>query len=135
MRKSRKDTAANPVLHYLRPIIVGTFSGTVICAILLIATALLLTSLGKLPQSIIPMITIAISGLSALLGGFLSAKFSKSRGLLFGACTGFLLFSLEFLAGFSVLGGEAAPSVLTKCAVMVLAGAIGGLLAVMRQKN
>lgn len=135
MRKVRKETAVNPVLQLLRPVVAGAFLGAVICTLLLVGAALIMSSSGKLPQSAIPMITLAVSGVSSLAGGFLAAKLSKARGLLFGACTGLLLFFMEFLAGLSILGGDAAPAVLTKCLVMVLAGAIGGLIAVMNQKG
>ncbi len=134
MRKNKKETAANPILHILRPVIIGTLLGAVFCMLLLVGAALIMASSGRLPQSAVPMITIAVSGISAFLGGFVTAKIAKARGLLLGVCTGLILFLLEFLAGLSVVGGEADLAVLTKGAVMMLSGAIGGVLAVMRQK-
>ena len=56
-------------------------------------------------------------------------------GLLFGAISGLLLFILFLLAGVIVFHGAPVLTTLTRLAVMVLAGAIGGLLSVSKKSK
>ena len=67
--------------------------------------------------------------------GILFGEVSKKNGLLFGAISGLLLFILFLLAGVIVFHGAPVLTTLTRLAVMVLAGAIGGLLSVSKKSK
>ena len=74
-------------------------------------------------------------GFRAFAAGFFAAKVSKKNGLLFGAISGLLLFILFLLAGVIAFHGAPVLTTLTRLAVMVLAGAIGGLLSVSKKSK
>lgn len=127
MTRSNKNST---VIAAVRAVVVGSVGGAILCAALLAAFAFGFVKAGYIPQFAINPIIIAVSALSAFVAGFFAAKVSKKNGLLFGAMAGLLLFALFLLAGVAVFQGAPVLTTLTRFAVMVLAGAIGGLLAV-----
>lgn len=129
MKKTR-DSAENMMVRSIRAIVIGCVAGAVICAILLAVCAFALVSSGRMPHGMIPPITLAIAGVSSLLAGIVSAKIARGRGLVCGAFAGFLLFLLVFLSGLAVANEPMTLSMLTKGLVMLIAGAMGGVLAV-----
>lgn len=132
MKKS-KSGGENTVLSAVRAVVIGAVCGAVLCALLLCLCAFAFVSSRLFPQGVIFPLTLIISALGSLLSGIVTAKLQRKRGLLFGALAGLLLFLLFLLAGLlsfqEVLGAAAGTRVL----VMVLCGAIGGLLVVNRK--
>ena len=124
MTRSNKNST---VLGAVRAVVIGAVCGAVLCAGLLALFAFGFVKASYIPQFAINPIIIAVSAFSAFAAGFFAAKVSKKNGLLFGAISGLLLFVLFLLA--PVL------TTLTRLAVMVLAGAIGGLLSVSKKSK
>ena len=127
MTRSNKNST---VLGAVRAVVIGAVCGAVLCAGLLALFAFGFVKASYIPQFAINPIIIAVSAFSAF-----AAKVSKKNGLLFGAISGLLLFILFLLAGVIVFHGAPVLTTLTRLAVMVLAGAIGGLLSVSKKSK
>lgn len=125
-----KQKSTTPIL---RPLLIGLCVGVVSCTLLLLAAAYLLKSV-DMPLGVATPIAITAASVSALLGGWATARCSGSRGLLMGSACGALLFLIVLLWGLcrgGVDGGQTA----IKLAALTAAGAIGGVLGVNRKKR
>jgi len=120
-----------PVWDAVRAIVIGSVVGAFLCAAFLGILALAFVSAESIPQGILSPLVIVVSVLSAFGAGYIAAKISGKRGLLFGASAGMLLFALFLFAGLAVSNKISEP---VQCGmrllVMVLSGSIGGFLSV-----
>ncbi|QAT49698.1 TIGR04086 family membrane protein [Caproiciproducens sp. NJN-50] len=134
MMKSSKSIRQKPVLDAIRAIVIGSVAGALICAVFLGVSALVFVSAESIPQGLLSPLVIAVSVLSAFAAGYIAARISKKRGLLFGAASGMLLFALFLFSGLAVSNKAVEPAQCgIRLLVMVLSGAIGGVLAVSRK--
>lgn len=133
--KSKKHLAENPILGALRSIVIGSVAGAVLCAALLGAFALAFVSAGHIPQSMISPMMLALSVLSAFTAGFVTAKISRKRGLAYGALSGLLLFVLFLVSGLIASHEAISFAAGIRMIVMIISGAIGGLLAVSKKSK
>ena len=125
----------SPGLRLLRSVLIGILGGTAVCAGLLLLAAAAIQSSGNLPQDLLQPMILAICGVSSFFAGLLAAKASGKRGLLFGAGCGLLLF-VVCLVGSAANSHEVfSVSALTRMLVMILAGALGGYLAMCRRQK
>ncbi len=133
--KSTKHLKENPVFGALRAIVIGSVTGAALCAALLGVCALAFVSAGHIPQNLISPLVIALSVLSSFLAGFVTGKISRKRGLAYGTLSGLLLFALFLVSG--LIASHEAISIAAgiRMLVMVLSGAVGGLLAVNRKSK
>lgn len=131
--KNTKHLNENPILGALRSIVIGSVAGAALCAALLGACALAFVSAGNIPQNTISPMVIALSVLSSFVAGFISAKISHKRGLVLGALSGLLLFVLFLVSGLIASREAISVTVIMRMLVMILSGAIGGLLAVSKK--
>lgn len=130
-----KHLKQNPIFAAVRSIIIGAVVGAALCAALLGACALAFVSAGHIPQGLISPLVIALSVISSFFAGFVSAKISKKRGLVYGALTGMLLFAVFVVSGLIASHEAISMTAVIRLVVMVLAGAIGGLLGVNRKSK
>ncbi|WP_050698126.1 TIGR04086 family membrane protein [Anaeromassilibacillus senegalensis] len=133
--KTTRSSKNNAVLGALRSIVIGSVVGAVLCAVLLAACAFGFVQAKHIPQFAIDPIIIAVSALSSFVAGYIAARMSKKNGLVLGALSGLFLFLLFLLAGVIALHEAFILSTLTRLAVMVLGGAIGGLIAVSKKSK
>lgn len=126
-----------PVLDAVRAIVIGSVVGAVVGIVLLGAFSMAFVSAESIPRGILSPLVIAISVLSAFAAGYIAARISKQRGLLFGTAAGMLLFAMFLFAGIAVSNKVSAEPTQTgvRLIVMVLSGAIGGILAVSRKSK
>lgn len=127
MNKSREQTSA--WVPALRSILIGTGVGVVLGVVLLLAAAAVMASTG-IPTGAVTPIALAVMSLSALAGGFVTARLARERGLLWGAVCGLLMFLIVALAGLSVEHTVQGTSLFLKLALTVACGAFGGVLGV-----
>ena len=133
--KSSKALDRRPVLEALRAVVVGSVAGAALCAVFLGIFSLLFVSAESIPQGILSPLVIGVSVISAFAAGFIAAKLTGKRGILFGAAAGMLLFALFLLSGLAVSSNKAVdPSMPgVRLLVMLLSGSIGGIVAVSRR--
>ena len=133
--KSSKLPNGNPAIEALRAVVVGTVSGAVLCAVLLVVCSLAFVSSENIPQGFLTPFVIALSMISAFFSGFITVKISHKRGLFYGLLSGIFLFALFLVAGLLSEHEAASAASGTRLLVMALAGAIGGLTAVNRKSK
>ncbi|MDF1495113.1 TIGR04086 family membrane protein [Caproiciproducens sp. CPB-2] len=134
-KKHLKHLNENPMFGALRSILLGTVVGAVICAALLGVFALAFVSAGHIPQNLISPMMLGLSVLASFVAGFVTAKISRKRGLAYGALSGLLLFVLFLVSGMIASHEPVSLTAGIRMLVMVLSGAIGGLLAVSKKSK
>jgi putative membrane protein (TIGR04086 family) len=130
--KTSKFTTKKPALDAIRAIVIGSVTGALLCAVFLCILSLAFVSAERIPQGLLSPLVIAVSVLSAFGAGYIAAKISGKRGLLFGAVAGMFLFALFLFSGLIISNNKAADpaQVGTRLLTMVLSGSIGGFLSV-----
>ena len=124
---TRREPSA--VARIVRPIVFGVGVGLIACTALLMIAAAIMTAV-TVPSSVTTPIALAIAAIAAFVGGWVSARMSRERGLLFGAGCGFFLFLLITAVGLSVFQEVHGSAMLIKAALMIGCGAFGGVLGV-----
>ena len=132
--KSHKEDNTAMVKRMLRPIIIGAVVGAICCALLLLIMAAVMAA-QDIPKSAITPMAVVAAAAGSFIGGIVSARIAKERGLLFGAASGLLLYLLVAIAGFALLKEIRGMFILIKLAVMVGSAAIGGVLGVNMRKR
>ena len=129
---SRKKSSEGGLSKVVKSTIAGMFIGCMVCALLLWLTSLVFVKSGVLPISIIGVAVVIMAGVSSFLGAYFAIKISKSNGLVVGAATGALIFMVTLIAGAITSANADATATLSRAAVMITAGCIGGVVAVNR---
>lgn len=124
---TRKDNSA--IAKLLRPLGFGIGFGAVTCLLALLIAAAIMTT-GAIPASAVTPIAFVAASLAAFVGGFVAARCSRERGLLFGAGCGLLLFLLVTLIGIATLKEVQGTTMLLKAALTMGLGALGGIIGV-----
>lgn len=110
---------------------IGAGIGILFAAAATLAMAAVL-AIGNIPAVLImPLATaaLAVGGLSA---GISAAKIGKSRGILCGSAAGDILFLVVWACGGIIGEGSLGASTAIKAGVIILFGAIGGIVGVNR---
>ena len=129
---TRKETSL--AAKILRPIGVGTGIGVIVCAVILVAAAAIMTT-GVFPATAETPVALATALIGAFIGGFVAARLSRERGLLYGAGVGLLLFLLITCVGIAVLEELRGNMMLLKALLTIGGGALGGVLGVNIKKR
>lgn len=124
-RKENLSVAARIV----RPIAFGVGMGVLVCLVLLLLAATIMASC-QVPQAVVTPVAVAILAVAAVLGGFITARIARERGLLYGAGCGLLLFLITAIAGFGVEEAVQGTLLFLKMALATGCGAIGGIVGV-----
>ena len=83
-----------------------------------------------IPQAAVTPMAVAAAAIGAFVGGFVAARIAKTRGILFGALCGLILYLLVMASGFAVLRDIRGTYAVVKLALMVVSAAVGGILGV-----
>ena len=131
MRSRQQDSSV--VYKIVRPLLWGALAGVLSCLLLLLLMAAVL-AVGDVPKTAVTPLAVSAAVVGAGVGGFVTARLRGENGLLFGALCGLLLFVLVMAVGFSLLQQIRGGYALLKLALMLAAGAIGGVLGVNRRR-
>ncbi len=124
---TRKESST--IARMIRPVVWGVGVGAVVCTALLMIAAAIMTAV-TVPSSAVTPIAMVIAALAACVGGWVTARISRERGLLFGAVCGLVLFLLITAIGLSAFQEIGGSALLIKAALMIGCGALGGVLGV-----
>lgn len=113
---------------YIRPVLLGALAGAAATAVLLCLLALAFGLL-HVTGSAIPAAAILIAVAGGFAAGIAGAKLRKKRGMLTGGCSALLLAGGLLLAGV-LSSGMPGAAALTRAAVIIVAGMVGGVLGV-----
>lgn len=109
--------------------LIGVAAGAVGCLVLLLVFAAILAA-QDIPQAAVTPMAVAAAAIGAFVGGFVAARIAKTRGILFGALCGLILYLLVMASGFAVLRDIRGTYAVVKLALMVVSAAVGGILGV-----
>lgn len=133
--KNSRAATGKPVFEIMRAVIIGSVTGAALCAVLLALFALAFVSAENIPQGFLSPFIIAVSVLCSFAAGLIAGKISKKRGLIYGALAGLVLFILFLISGL-IVSQEAFTAVSgVRMLVMVISGAIGGLVSVSKKSK
>ena len=131
--KSRKEDTAM-VKKLLRPVLIGACIGALCCMVVLLLLSAFMAA-KDIPQSaVVPMAVIA-AAFGAFIGGMVSARIAKMKGLLYGAACGLVLYLLVMIAGFAFLKDIRGWYALIKLAILVGSASVGGVIGVNMRKR
>ena len=114
------------IKRFLRPVVYGIVAGTVACFLLLTFMSVVM-QFRDLPQMLIT--------LGGLVAGYVSAAFSRERGMLVGVCCGICMFLLLAFTNLTVNGPDFCAVAFTKLAAVLFASALGGVVGVNKRKK
>ena len=119
---------------WIRPLLTGTIAGLLCCfAALLLFSAIMAAQ--DIPQMAVTPMAVVAAAFGAFIGGLISARAAGSRGLLYGAACGAVMYLIVMIAGFAVLKDIRGIYALVKLAVMVGCAGIGGVIGVNMRKR
>ncbi|MGN0517583.1 MAG: TIGR04086 family membrane protein [Acutalibacteraceae bacterium] len=130
MRNDKTLRHENNVSRYIKSIIWGTLFGSIFSALLLFAVTALLAKTGFISENVINVLTLMISCLGVLFGSFVGARISKEKGLLIGMFVGLFMFIILLVVSFLIIREPISKLSLTKSLIMIITGAIGGIIGV-----
>lgn len=119
----------------IKGIIIGTLIGAACCAVLLCLSALAINMISGIPYGALDWITAAIAGISVLVGAYIAAAISKSRGLPTGIICAVIFMLILYVAGFCNTNGSVSVITAVKTAVALICGALGGIWGVNRKEK
>ena len=127
LKHHREDTPG--IIKWIRPVLIGTVVGAICCLAVLFVFAAIMAG-QDIPQMAVTPMAVVAAAIGGFFGGFTSARAAGSRGLLYGAACGALLYLIVMIAGFSVLKDIRGLYALIKLLVMVVCAAVGGVAGV-----
>lgn len=113
----------------LRPLWMGIGIGVIVCVVILLIAAAIMTT-GMVPTAAVTPVALAAAAIGAFASGFVAAKVSRERGLLYGAGVGLLLFLFITVVGVVILHELRGTMMLLKAGLTIGFGALGGVLGV-----
>lgn len=131
-KSMKMDDAINKVI---KGVFIGTLFGTFISIVLLIIFSVLFIKMKSIPSLAIEPISMAICAISAFLSSYISARIIRENGMIYGIISGFVMFMLMFFS-WLIFNREAITTlILVKITLMLLMGAIGGIIGVNKKKH
>lgn len=131
MRAKQNDPST--AYRWVRPLLWGALAGVAVCLLLLLLMAAVLAA-GDIPKPAVTPLAVSAAVAGAAVGGFVSARLRGENGLVCGALCGLILFLAVMAAGFSLLRQVRGGYALLKLALMLAAGAAGGVIGVGRRR-
>ena len=126
------STADKPIW---KPIIFGVLSAVLITAVLLCLSAVVLNMMPSIPYGITDYLTTAAAGLGALTGSYIASAITRNRGLIIGLLCGFIMLVIIIAIGLSNGGNDVSVMTAIRSAVLLICGAVGGILGVNRKEH
>ncbi len=125
MRKSKST-----VCHvFLKPLLCGTVTGSAVCVILLLVSALIAT-IADIPHAlVVPLSLVAVTA-GTFVGSFVAAGITKHNGWLIGMLNSIVLFILSIISGWSFFESIDTGYVFIKLIIMLFVGVLSGIIAV-----
>ena len=119
----------------LKASLFGTAVGALICAGFLLLFSFFFVAVKSVPQFMIQTIAIFCAVIGAFIAGYITTRIYRSKGLVYGAFAGFLLFFVITLIAFIISRDKFTFLTLIRFSVMVFSGAIGGVLGVNKKRR
>lgn len=132
MSRARPQKGMNIIY---KSVAIGCITAGVVCMGLLALLSLLFVKGGILPEDLTGLITVIIAGISSFIGAYMAIRISKSNGLIIGGITALILFVILIIAGMICANKTTAADTISKAAVMITSGCIGGIIGVNKKRR
>jgi putative membrane protein (TIGR04086 family) len=119
----------------IKSIVLGTAVGGIMCMLCLFVFAIFFVSAKVIPQTMIQPLILVSCALGAFIGGYITVRILRVQGLLFGILSGMLLFVIVCLVSVIAIREPFSTFALVKGVLMMLAGAIGGIIGVNKRSK
>ncbi len=135
LRYDKSTSKGNNFVEAMKAVLLGSVVGSVVCAVFLVLFAFLFVAVKSVPQSIVQIVAIICASLGAFVAGYISIRIYKSKGLIYGAASGLLLFIILTIIAFIVSRDKFTYITAIRLLVMLFSGALGGVLGVNQKRR
>lgn len=122
-------------MRKIKSVIISLISMVVFSIILLFIASFIITKMGILPQSSLPIITTLISCLVVFLSGFISSLYMKEKGILFGLISASIYSLIIILCTLVLSENILGVSAIGRIVAIFISGAMGGIIGVNRKSK
>ena len=130
MHQEMSNQKESEIISYIIALSFGIMSSIAFYFFALILFSLIFSKTGNIPQSFIIPITVGIAGIGSIIGGYITAKKSKKRGMLNGMLCAFILFVIMIIGSLIISNEPFTLVSVIRFMLMILTGAIGGIIGV-----
>ena len=134
MKKMSVSSETKCLAEYSKKIGVGVIVGVLVTAMVLFCGAFVMSKV-DFPQSGIPIVGIIALVFGGFVAGFVVARLTRSKGLLYGLLCGFIIFFICVFCELIFMGGELGALAMYKAGICTISGMIGGVLGVNKRKK
>ena len=129
------NSAENKGLKITAALLIGAAAGAAASSVLLFLCAAVIVKLGSVPLGAFGLISSLISAAGAFIAGYSAVRLYGSRGLLMGAFSGLILFTVILASGMISSSGAEAPQALLRLMICMSGGAAGGIVRVNKRSR
>ncbi len=127
MKRSR-EAQQNPAVKLVKGVGIGVLSALLSMLLLLTLVSLVLKVAGSVSQSAAGIVTVVIAAGGGFIGGNVTARILKSRGLMAGLLTALIVAFVVFIIGFFLSGNDIQGTNLIKHGILIIGGCAGGVM-------
>ncbi len=135
MRYDKTSTRENDFKVKIKSILLGAAAGAVVCTVFLFLFAFFFSVVKTVPQFMIQGIAVFCAVLGAFVAGYTAVRMYRSKGLMYGALSGFLLFLVITIVAFIASRDKFTYLTIIRMLLMVTLGAVGGVIGVNRKRR
>lgn len=129
-KNSREAQNINPTTQLLRAVGIGVLSSLFTMLILLTLVSFVFKTAGTISATPAGIVAVIIAALSGFIGGYVSTRILKRKGLMVGMMTVLVVAFLVFVAGFLLSGNDIQGTNLIKQGILIVGGCAGGIMGV-----
>lgn len=115
--------------QYLKPLIWGVLSSTVVITLLFVLAAAVISS-SNIPSFSISIIVTLIAGIGSFIGAFISAKIFGKKGFWIGLFLGLILCFIIFMSTLFIADVQNSISFWVRYIIIIISALLGGMFGV-----
>lgn len=135
MKYDKSANRESDLVKVVKAILFGSAVGAIVCACLLALFAFMFVSVKSVPQAMIQWLVIICAAIGAFTAGYISIRIYRSKGLIYGAMAGLLMFVILTVVAFIISRDKFTYITVIRLIAMVLSGAFGGVLGVNKKRR
>ncbi len=132
--RGEKAGSGKELSRTVKGVLWGGLAGTALTFLLIALSAWAVVKMQRVPYGAIPPMVIAAESIGAFFGGYLCGRLRRRYGMALGAACGLVIFCVMLLTG-TASGGTMNGVTFLRLGLMLLGGALGGVLGVNQRKR
>ncbi len=133
--KNDKSQNSGAIKKTVKAVAFGTVIGILICMLMLLIISFVFVKMQSIPEAAVVPSAIFTACAGAFAGGYFSARIKKSTGMISGVLSALTMFIVLLLTGTAYSGDGFGIISILRMVVMLISGAIGGILGVNKRKR